>query len=359
MLLQYAEYCEPILHLAGVKVDVIKTDSEGHARRYIEELDTLPDAILVAGGDGTVSEAISGLLRRGNPSEKAPSIGILPIGRTNNIATNIYKYTNDSSLEQVRGIADATISVVRGKTERKDVMQVQLLPTDENPSQPKPVYAVGRLQWGAYRDAFEKRDRYWYLGSLREYATFVFNAFSDSLTWNCTATLTYTEPCLGCSNCYVKPNSTSPARSQRRWWSSFIPSFRPGGAAGNDELPDRSRILNKTCANTTVLEVQPSEILLTTRNDIDGDHDDLSVPKISLKLGNGYEGLDFIQESWRRLQRNRFEPLIEYNVRSVEIRPHIEITPEQEKFFSIDNEAYEINPVKVTLIPNAINVYVL
>lgn len=340
-------------------MDVIKTDSEGHARRYIEELDALPDAILVAGGDGTVSETISGLLRRVNPNEKAPSIGILPIGRTNNIASTIYNFTNESTVEQIRGLADATISVVRGKTERKDVMQIQLLPTEEHPVQPKPVYAVGRLQWGAFRDAYEKRDRYWYLGSLRNYATFLFNAFSDSLTWNCTATLVYTEPCLGCSNCYVKPNSTEPARNHRRWWSSFIPSFRLGSSQSNGAYPDRSKIVNKHCAVTTELEVQPSEILLATRNDIDGDRDDGSVPKISLKLGNGFEGFEFVQESWKRLQRNnRFEPLVEYSVRSVEIRPKIEITPENEKYYSIDNEAFEVNPIRVTLIPNAINVYV-
>lgn len=358
ILLQYSAYCEPILHLAGVKVDVVKTDSEGHARRYIEELETLPDAILVAGGDGTVSETVSGLLRRGNPKEKAPSIGILPVGRANNIATTIFSYANGSDLEEVRGIADATIAVVRGKTQRKHVMQIQLLPTEENPQQPKPVYAVGRLQWGAYRDAFEKRDRYWYLGALREHATFLFNAFSDSLTWNCKATVIYTEPCLGCSNCYVKPNSTQPTRNQRRWWSGFIPSFRLGGGAANGDLPDRSKVVNKNCANTTVIEVQPSEILLATENDVDGDRSDTSVPKISLKLGNGCEGFEFAQESWKRLHRNQFEPLIEYSARSVVIHPHIEITPENEKFFSIDSEAYELHPVQVTLIPNAINVYV-
>lgn len=57
---QYDEYCAPILHLGGLLVDVVKTDSEGHARRYIEELDTLPETILCAGGDGTLSEVVTG-----------------------------------------------------------------------------------------------------------------------------------------------------------------------------------------------------------------------------------------------------------------------------------------------------------
>jgi len=47
--------------LAGIAIEVIKTDSEGHARRHIEELESLPDSILIAGGDGTVSETITGM----------------------------------------------------------------------------------------------------------------------------------------------------------------------------------------------------------------------------------------------------------------------------------------------------------
>lgn len=57
---QFDEYCAPILHLGGLPVDVVKTDSEGHARRYIEDLETLPEAIVCAGGDGTLSEIVTG-----------------------------------------------------------------------------------------------------------------------------------------------------------------------------------------------------------------------------------------------------------------------------------------------------------
>lgn len=57
---QFEDYCAPILHLSGLAIDIVKTDSEGHARRYVEELDTLPDSILCAGGDGTISEVVTG-----------------------------------------------------------------------------------------------------------------------------------------------------------------------------------------------------------------------------------------------------------------------------------------------------------
>lgn len=60
MCFQYDEYCAPILHLGGLSVDLVKTDSEGHARRYIEEIDELPEVILCAGGDGTLSDIVTG-----------------------------------------------------------------------------------------------------------------------------------------------------------------------------------------------------------------------------------------------------------------------------------------------------------
>lgn len=57
---QFEKYCAPILNLGGLCIDIVKTDSEGHARRYVEELDALPHAIVCAGGDGTLSEIVTG-----------------------------------------------------------------------------------------------------------------------------------------------------------------------------------------------------------------------------------------------------------------------------------------------------------
>lgn len=297
-------------------------------------------------------------MRRTNKNDTIPVIGILPVGRTNRIASNFFNYSSKSDVEQVRGLAEATISVVRGKVDRKDVMQIQVLPTESTPEPPKPVYAVGRLQWGAFRDAFEKRDSYWYVGPLREYAAFLFNVFSDTLTWNCEAKLIYTDPCGGCSNCYVKPNQPD-TRNRRRWWSSFIPSFRLGSSP---QTPDYSKVVNKHCAEVTEITVQPSEILLTTENGEEAGKrsDELTaLPQIALKLGNGDQGFDFVTESWRRVRTNHFEPLIEYPVRTVDILPEQISTEERERFFSIDNEAYEVKPIRVTLLPKAIQFYVL
>lgn len=55
----YERYCEPLLHLAGLQVDVIQTTSEGNAKEIVETLRGT-EAIIVAGGDGTLSETVTG-----------------------------------------------------------------------------------------------------------------------------------------------------------------------------------------------------------------------------------------------------------------------------------------------------------
>jgi acylglycerol kinase len=157
--LQFAKYCEPILFLSGLAIDIVKTDSEGHARRYIEGLQQLPDALIIAGGDGTLSEAITGLMRR-NTSEVCPVL-IVPVGRTNSVANKMFLGSMSSNLEEAKGITNAAMSIVRGKLENKDVMKIEIIPSADETVPLKPVYAVGSLQWGAFRDILAKRDKYW------------------------------------------------------------------------------------------------------------------------------------------------------------------------------------------------------
>lgn len=55
----------PLLHLAGIEIHMVRTEHEGQAKAYMGVLDnSIVDAIVVAGGDGTLSEVVTGLLRR-------------------------------------------------------------------------------------------------------------------------------------------------------------------------------------------------------------------------------------------------------------------------------------------------------
>lgn len=52
----FEKYCAPLLHLAGYSVTVLSTEREGGARSLVENLIGETDALIVAGGDGTLSE---------------------------------------------------------------------------------------------------------------------------------------------------------------------------------------------------------------------------------------------------------------------------------------------------------------
>lgn len=72
----FEKYCAPLLHLAGIFVEIINTESEGHAKTLINTLGGT-DAIVVAGGDGTLSEVVTGLFRSTHENIN----NIIPIGK--------------------------------------------------------------------------------------------------------------------------------------------------------------------------------------------------------------------------------------------------------------------------------------
>lgn len=96
---------------------------------------------------------------------------MLPLGKSNTIARSFFPGGNH--LQNVRSLGDASMAVIQEVTKPVDVMKIEVL--DETEEQRKPIYAVSGIQWGAYRDAQAKKDKYWYLGPLRNYATYLFN----------------------------------------------------------------------------------------------------------------------------------------------------------------------------------------
>ncbi|XP_044007453.1 acylglycerol kinase, mitochondrial-like isoform X1 [Aphidius gifuensis] len=161
-------------------------------------------AIDVAGSDGTLSDVLTGLMRKYNGNSaysKQFPIGILPLGETNRTANHLFNKKYDNLL-LVHQLADATIATMKGSTKYIDVVELESLenPDPENPI--KPIYAVGQIEWGAWGDANAQKDKYWYLRSLRRYASFVFCRLKNNLNWRIDGTLKYTDPCSGCSRCY-------------------------------------------------------------------------------------------------------------------------------------------------------------
>ncbi|XP_078272602.1 acylglycerol kinase, mitochondrial [Rhinoraja longicauda] len=181
----------PILHLAGIDVTVVKTDHEGQAKKLLELMEET-DMIIVAGGDGTLQEVITGLLRREDEAtfSKIP-IGFIPLGKMNSLSPALYP----TNKEQARHILNATLAIVKGETVPLDVLEIQG-DTD------RPVFAVTGLRWGAYRDAAAKLSKYWYLGPLKDKACHLISIIK---TW---------PPTRQASIAYLGPTEIPPTQSQ-------------------------------------------------------------------------------------------------------------------------------------------------
>jgi acylglycerol kinase len=86
----------------------------------------------------------------------------------------------------------------------------------------KPLYALGEVQWGAYRDAQVRCNKYWFYGPYRRNASMIFSWPKSELEWECQGQIKYLEPCSGCSKCggrHLLPEADEP--KNKLWWQSF------------------------------------------------------------------------------------------------------------------------------------------
>lgn len=354
----FESYCAPILNLAGFNVEVVKTQSEQHAIRYIEEeLTEYPDSLVVAGGDGTLSETITGLLRKAETDPKIPAVGVLPCGKINQFSLMLFNSESmpKNKVEEVQAMADAALAVVKGKTEAKDVMKIQLIPGEnaEESAPKKPFYAVGSLFWGSFNDIQRRKDRYWITGPWREFTAFLFKGFGSSdITWNCKADLIYSDPCSGCSNCYEKTESRTQKLHNARWWSKFNVI---------EKAPEYSKIFNPNCLNAHEEQLNTSELVISTNTAV-GIPDKNSKINIKLNTKTDDTGIDYILSSWKRLRERRFLDIPEsrtIEARTIVLRPEDSKDEDKDVYYSIDNEQYEVMPIKITLLPKRVDFFIL
>ncbi|XP_062043543.1 acylglycerol kinase, mitochondrial isoform X3 [Lepus europaeus] len=126
-----------------------RTDYEGQAKKLLELMEST-DVIIVAGGDGTLQEVVTGLLRRADEAtfSKIP-IGFIPLGQTSSLSPTLFAKSGN----KVQHITDATLAIVKGETVPLDVLQIK-------GEKEQPVFAMTGLRWGSFRDAAVKVSNY-------------------------------------------------------------------------------------------------------------------------------------------------------------------------------------------------------
>ncbi|XP_035728733.1 acylglycerol kinase, mitochondrial-like isoform X3 [Vespa mandarinia] len=315
----FKDYCEPLLHLAGIAVTIVQTESTSHTRSVVENLDTPTDAIIVAGGDG----------------------------ETNTVSCALNPWRFDDLLE-VREMTEATMTIIKGNHKFIDIIEVYSL--KENPeNELKPVYAAGTIEWGAWQDAYIQRNKYLLGKTLRKYATYIFNGYKDNLNWNCNGLLRYTKPCTGCSHCYKNSNIDQSTHTNKRWWHAFVPKK---ATFTSDMVIDYSKITNENCGVFYEIPISTTDLYIKTSTIDNAELNNHS----SLKIQLGPKDIDyisFVNEGWRRINGSRTLINSSFEAKDIELYPE----KNDERVFYIDNEEFELTAIRMKLLPQCIKIF--
>nr|XP_013802848.1 PREDICTED: acylglycerol kinase, mitochondrial isoform X2 [Apteryx mantelli mantelli] len=321
----------PILHLSGLDITVVKTDYEGQAKKLLELMENT-DLIIIAGGDGTVQEVITGLLRRADEAafSKIP-IGFIPLGKTSTLSHTLYP----ESMNQVQHIINATLAILKGETVPLDVLQIK-------GEKEQPVFAMTGLRWGSYRDAAVKVSNYWYLGPLKTKAAHFFSTFKE---WpqRHQAALMYLGPAERPSEEPEEKRSRPPlhVRLYRRLALYWSPPPK--------EIPQEV-----TQDNWEELKISTIELSIATQNrqlDLTRTEDFMNICIEADTVSKG----QFVNRGSQKMSDPQMCP---EGSQCIQASKCILQLPEgTEGSFGIDNEEYEAMPVEVKLLPRKLRFF--
>ncbi|KAM7352454.1 acylglycerol kinase-like protein Mulk [Cochliomyia hominivorax] len=322
----FKKYCEPIFHTAGYSVDIVKTNHVGHAKSIMESLHELPDVVVVAGGDGTSSEVVTGLLRR---KEESCPVLFLPLGENSRTAWNLIRNETKDDTNLVNYLPQRALDIVKNRTQYYPVFKYELIENNDNETR-KPIYGLHDFSWGILKEMEVNKDKYWYFGALRHYASILFASLSDKVNEYINVNVVSTPPCPGCSNCVVPKKTKS--------WFNI------------------SKMLNSKLPNETTKEVENSNLCSTEENfKIDAKQIDIRCIK---NAGSFFElKTDVIEDISSRskfimdmLKQMKLQSSMSIESRTVELVP-VEF---QHQSYYIDGESYDVRPIKITCIPNTL-----
>ncbi|KAI8043501.1 acylglycerol kinase, mitochondrial isoform X1 [Drosophila gunungcola] len=333
----FKNYCEPVLHLAGYSVEILRTNHIGHAKSYVEELSALPDAIVVAGGDGTSSEVVTGLMRRrGNLCP----ITILPLGRSVQSASKRIHIFGVKDVAYVKSLCQALEPMLKGESHYQSVIRFDVINEDDgSDGQLKPIFGLNGLSWGLLENIDSAKDKYWYFGPLRHYASAASKSFADN--WSLKTDYVYTPPCPGCVDC-------ASVQRQEAALPSGLFTRNLFKYQKNPAEPKRTLVKNDNCSNQIKGSVEASQINISCVQNQDN-FAELESQFIS-SLQPGWEFIKQIPQ----VTCSNILPNLVVKSRTIQLHPAGEMA---DKFYSIDGEEYDARPIKVSVVPNAIKVF--
>ncbi|MGL5795142.1 MAG: diacylglycerol kinase family protein, partial [Waterburya sp.] len=146
----------PLLDRSNLEYTVTETSSATDTKNLVLNLNLVnTDGIVIVGGDGTIHDAIAGLMSRPDweTAIKIP-LGIIPGGTGNGLCKTILELAGESY-----DPLNAAFLIVKGKQQALDIAAVV--------QNDKKYYSCLSLAWGLVSDIDIESERLRFLGSLR------------------------------------------------------------------------------------------------------------------------------------------------------------------------------------------------
>ena len=154
---EIGEYAKTLLEEEGKKVEMYFSDYSGHLSEIAQGIDASDgDIFAVVGGDGSLSEVITG--RMNAQSEGGDIFALIPAGTGNSMANDLRLTTTEQAVH----------SLVHGARQNLDLARVEMvngLPGSENGRTVR--YSHNLVTWGLGVDSTLKAEKMRWMGPMR------------------------------------------------------------------------------------------------------------------------------------------------------------------------------------------------
>ncbi|XP_006819510.1 acylglycerol kinase, mitochondrial-like [Saccoglossus kowalevskii] len=234
----------------------------------------------------------------------------------------------------------AALSIIQGWSKPMNVMKIE-------GEEGKTVYAMTGVQWGLYKDSQEKSTKYWYFGPLKQRISYIIKTMQGWPQF-IRSDFSSTVPCTGCNKCVTAiPKKPSIWSWLFGWWRK------------TEEVIDYSQINNEECGIWNEMKISSVEFTASTTNT-----DPLLQGISEIKVDLGIEEMsrsDFIKEGWARMKDKNNKDTEERIERTKMSVGEFKLTPiidkDQENWFYIDSEKFEVMSIHASLLKNKINFF--
>lgn len=329
----------PFFHLSGYEVQLVKTGYAGEAKDYLRVLNpSTTDSILVAGGDGTLLEVISGLLSRTDFAEKCSHlpVSVVPLGKTNSFVSMLLGGRKIDSENKSKLLHELSSKITSQSISEQNVIEITTAGLEEQ----KIIHSLCGLQWSIDNDIRQNAQKRWYFGPFRLGGSYILASLTGAWKNKKEASIKYTKYCHNCEKCVKQPLKPKPVKG------SILTKFY---GKKYSETPIRKiPEANEDCGVEHEVNFSGRGMILTQNQN----HLVLSLVPAENSVS------DFLKTSWDvknskpYLQSFRHDGVSVIEADSFVISPTIS----ENENYSIDNEAFESYSVHVKLCDQKLRV---